>query len=845
MEVAPSRTAALAVALLAGACGGGGGSGDKPPPPPPVTLTLNAPSQDRVLEADNPQIEITVTASSSAHRGVTAGLTISGSATRGHDYALDADSIELPGGASSASLMLDVYRDFDAEGDETVTVDLGTITGNASLGTPSTATWTIVDGEAATVDKTPSEPEGDGFLVLVSYQVTEDSVDFELEPFDFSTDGAMLELIAEYSGDADFATDVNPLGRAELAGTGRDGLVFFNPYRFTLPLDRVAGNGQYHIRAYLAHLGPDSESAIHFRFATDADGQVVTRCRAPVRGAASGADPLLVHQWHLRNTGQTGLSERAGVAGADLRMREAIENGRSGGGVKLAVVDSGLEICHPDLAANIEPGKSFNFGRTLSAGASLSDPFNHFEAYGDHGTSVAGVAAAVADNGAGGRGVAPALRLRGFNFLTGQGWDSDGNLLASLGGSDASPDSASADIFNMSFGAELPAGNAEPDFVELYRMGVTDLRSGSGALYVKAAGNEFQLCQRPHPLNADIGCIGSNGDPDNNLPYLVTVGAFNAQDVKSSYSNAGANLWVVAPAGEDSVGGPGMITTDQFGVEAGLSRFFDDPLDGHALNPDGDYTAAFSGTSSAAPATAGAIAVLLGVNPQLTWRDVKHILAKTARRIDPDRPQVRAAFNGTPYVAQHAWQTNSAGYGFHNWYGFGAVSLDAAVAMAGDYAPDSLGAFVESGWYPEGGSATGTLAIPDADGGGVTDTLTITGLPDAANLEGVLLEIRVEHAYASDLGVTLTSPGGTESVVNAPMNALLDQVPGMTDWRLLSNAFYGETPNGEWKIQVVDLAGGDVGSLNAWRLRFYYGDHPARTDPNGARTRPIGKSGRH
>ena len=43
---------------------------------------------------------------------------------------------------------------------------------------------------------------------------------------------------------------------------------------------------------------------------------------------------------------------------------------------------------------------------------------------------------------------------------------------------------------------------------------------------------------------------------------------------------------------------------------------------------------------------------------------------------------------------------------------------------------------------------------------------------------------------------------------------------------LLGNAFFGETPNGNWQIEVFDAAAEDTGHLDAWRLRFYYGDHP-------------------
>ncbi|MCY4060222.1 MAG: proprotein convertase P-domain-containing protein, partial [Gammaproteobacteria bacterium] len=269
---------------------------------------------------------------------------------------------------------------------------------------------------------------------------------------------------------------------------------------------------------------------------------------------------------------------------------------------------------------------------------------------------------------------------------------------------------------------------------------------------------------------------------------------------------------------------PAMITTDQAGGHGGYSESPRNRLtSGHPLNPDGDYVSAFGGTSSATPAVAGAIAVVLGVNPELTWRDVKHILASTARKIDPEIPQVRAAFDGAPYVAQHPWLTNAAGYDFHNWYGFGALDLDAAVAMAGSHLPDSLGPFVDSAWFDAG--LTSPLDIGDADGAGATATVEVAGLPDAADIEAVVLEISADHPDAFELGVTVHSPAGTQSVVNPPFNAVLDGFPGLNNWHLLSNAFYGESPGGTWTIQVVDLASGNTGTVDGLRLRFYYGEH--------------------
>ena len=82
-----------------------------------------------------------------------------------------------------------------------------------------------------------------------------------------------------------------------------------------------------------------------------------------------------------------------------------------------------------------------------------------------------------------------------------------------------------------------------------------------------------------------------------------------------------------------------------------------------------------------------------------------------------------------------------------------------------------------------------SMDIPDRDGAGVTDMLEVTELPNTANMEAVILDITVNHSYGSDLGVTFTSPGGTESIVNAPFNPILDGFPGMLGWQLMSNAF--------------------------------------------------------
>ena len=75
----------------------------------------------------------------------------------------------------------------------------------------------------------------------------------------------------------------------------------------------------------------------------------------------SGTDPLYSYQWHLNNTGQKTFSEYPGIAGEDMNMLTTVSEGYTGKGIKVAVLDSGLEIAHEDLSANIISGGSWDF----------------------------------------------------------------------------------------------------------------------------------------------------------------------------------------------------------------------------------------------------------------------------------------------------------------------------------------------------------------------------------------------------------------------------------------------------------------------------------------------------
>ncbi|HEY7726653.1 MAG TPA: S8 family serine peptidase [Anaeromyxobacteraceae bacterium] len=551
----------------------------------------------------------------------------------------------------------------------------------------------------------------------------------------------------------------------------------------------------------------------------------VSVAAGPPVGPGVDGDPLLAQQWHLRNTGQTAYADLAGVAGNDLHLAATYAIGLTGAGVKVGVVDSGLEIAHQDLAANVVAG-SWDFVTDADP-----DPTSA-SAAGDHGTSVAGLVAAVRGNAAGGMGVAPAASLNGYSVIASSQLTS--YFVRALGGSASNPRSSDVFVFNQSYGTGNTSDFPVDPVVEAqYLAGVTSLRGGRGALYVKSAGNGFYgfggaSCARAVALGTS--CQNASMDPSNTLPYNVVVGALNASGVRSSYSTAGSALWVSAPAGEFGLNSavrpglgataymPAMVTTDQTGCSAGYAQTgaststFNQGL--VAGNATCSYTNTFNGTSSAAPSTSGAIALLLQANPSLGWRDVKHLLAATATRVDPSRPAIALALAGGTYVAEPAWTQNAAGHWFHAWYGFGAVNVDAAVAMA-TAGYELLPAFRDTGWIASGPLS---LPIPDAGAAGATHALPVPA--GGPVVEAVQVAVSAAHPYTGDLGIELASPAGTRSVLLNVRNGF--DGASLSGMVLLSNAFYGEGSAGTWTLRVVDGDGAHgAGSLTGWQIRVF------------------------
>lgn len=545
------------------------------------------------------------------------------------------------------------------------------------------------------------------------------------------------------------------------------------------------------------------------------------------------ADPLKTQQWHLGNTGQKSFAGLAGKAGEDIHLSGTIRSGVLGEGVRVAVSDTGVQESHRGLQPNLLSGASRNYllpySSTQWIGSSSPSTGDGDDA---HGTAVAGLIAERGWSGVGGRGVAPLAKFAGFLYIQAQSALSSANL-ATAGWLDQF--AGDFDVFNYSWGdsqcALIEYGSS---YAAKLKAGVTNLRGGKGAIYVKAAGNEYYgyLSDCYDGVSSSAFYLGNaNFSEESAYPYTILAAATNADGTSSSYSSPGANVWVSAPGGEYgsddasetgvSARKPAMVTTDFAGCGVGLKSLGDsNSFDkGAAPNTNCEHTATMNGTSSASPVLTGAIALILSANPNLTWRDVKHILAATADQVDAgvgDRGHPYSQYDLAGHVYEPGWRTNAAGYKFHSWYGFGRVNVDRAVAMARTYS-SGWGPLLETNsgatWKYDSGALN--ASVPGGSAAGLSRSLTVA---ENRFVEAVQARVAVKGCVDS-VGLELTSPAGTKSVLMNINSRLLDDE--IHSHVFLSNHFYGENSAGAWTLKVIGGSSSCTPVLRSWQLNVY------------------------
>ena len=467
------------------------------------------------------------------------------------------------------------------------------------------------------------------------------------------------------------------------------------------------------------------------------------------------SDPILNDQWHLKNVG-----DRSNIPGEDSNIYPAWNYGVSGAGVFIAIVDTGTEGSHPDLAPNYRQDLDFDYidndpSPTPNDGSET------------HGTSVAGVAAAAANESCG-VGAAFNAELIGIRLI-----DENSGVSSSRQASAVAHRSDLVDIYNNSWGPDTDNGArmSGPGNLSFSAMknAIENGRDGLGVIYVWAAGNG-------RAINSNVNYDGWAAHR-----YAIAVGAVGDQGKVSTYSEPGAAMLICAQSSGNT---SGIRTTDLQG----------------AIGADlGDCRIDFGGTSSASPLVAGIVALILEANPNLGWRDVQQILAKTAVKVATDDGD---------------WVRNGAGYWVNHNFGFGRVDAAAAVRVAQSWIP--IGDEVEV----SSNVLTVNQTIPDNSSVGIQ---TAHEVDNNIRVEQVSVKIDIDAATNStadwgDLLIKLTSPAGTESILAEPHT---DAQKTYSNWTYWSVRHLEENSQGTWTLSIEDRRSGDNHLLKSWELEIF------------------------
>ncbi len=295
--------------------------------------------------------------------------------------------------------------------------------------------------------------------------------------------------------------------------------------------------------------------------------------------ASSPNDPDFSRLWGLHNTGQT-VAGTVGKKGVDVRALGAWDITRGDPDVIIAVIDTGADLTHPDLAGNIldRDGEDWDFS---AADGSPDDS-------GSHGSHVCGTAAAVADDAVGIAGVAPKCQLMPLRINLMAGMNQNRADAINYVGDQAQKHANRRYVANCSWRA---SGNFSAILFAITN--ATD----KGVLVIFAAGN-------------------ANNDMDITPQYpavypdALAVAALDQNNRRASFSNYGSQVDVCAP---------------------GVNIWSTVPSSSHGFK---------NGTSMAAPHVAGVAALTWSANKNLTAPQVRQILQSTCEDVQADNPAI-------------------------------------------------------------------------------------------------------------------------------------------------------------------------------------------------------------
>ncbi|WP_350585619.1 S8 family serine peptidase [Pseudoalteromonas sp. RB2-MNA-CIBAN-0110] len=545
--------------------------------------------------------------------------------------------------------------------------------------------------------------------------------------------------------------------------------------------------------------------------------------------ASAPNDPRFDELWGLNNEGQTG-----GTADADIDAVEAWTISTGSRDVVVGVIDTGIDYSHSDLASNMWVNTSEIAGDGIdNDGNGFIDDIHGINAItnsGDpmddegHGTHVSGTIGASGNNSVGVVGVNHEVSLVGCKFLDAAGNGSTSDAIKCIDYMVGLKNSGvNIRVLNNSWG-----GGG-------YSQALADAIESSEAaelLFVAAAGNDtIDNDVNPHyPSNYENASV-------------LSVASTNQTDDISWFSHWGLT--------RVDMGAPGTAILS---------------------TTPGESYASYSGTSMATPHVAGAAALVLSINPELSTQELKDLLmssgdanaALQGKTVAGTRLNVNQALidadptPGFKISASPLTQQIIAGEATSYTFTIGSiaewdeeVTLELSTTLGGAYLSsltarpgDDVILNVETDTDTQWGdyeftvtatagdivkqqsvelmiqplglndftySSTGSVAIPDNSPQGISSVINVS---DDLTVFGTTADVDITHTYSGDLVVKLISAQGTEVTLQSNVGGSNDDIVKS----FTSSAFNGEVANGDWTLHVEDTAAADTGTINGWSL---------------------------
>ncbi|CAL2027284.1 unnamed protein product [Caenorhabditis brenneri] len=483
-------------------------------------------------------------------------------------------------------------------------------------------------------------------------------------------------------------------------------------------------------------------------------------------------DPLWTDMWYLNR----GEHHTDSTTRMDHNVKEAWDLGYTGKGVVVTILDDGLERTHPDISPNYDERASYDVNDRDN------DPMPRYEFSDEnrHGTRCAGEVAAIFNNSLCIVGIAYNANIGGIRML-------DGDVTDAVEAASVGHNADYIDIYSASWGPDDDGRTVDGPAKltrSAFEKGITMGRKGKGSIFVWASGNggkDADSCNCDGYTNSIYTLSISSATENGNIPWY-----------SEACSSTLATTYSSGATGEKMI-----VTTDLH----------------HAC------TNMHTGTSASAPLAAGIVALALEANPNLTWRDLQHIVIRTAKPIN-----LRAG----------DWAQNGVGRNVSHSFGYGLMDAGAMVKLAKVWKrvdeQHRCRQFYPSRYknIPNGNRLQLQLYSDGCYGGAEENKVSY--------VEHVQAIVTLKAPKRGDLQIYLTSPSGTKSTL-LTKRARDTSRSGFTDWAFMTTHNWGEQAAGLWILEI-DNDGWDDAELVKWEL-VLYGTDRETGDFGGLHTSPL------